>query len=74
MFALFRFDLPTAVTEQLVAQLDQMKPSLLTDDELKKLADYQTDLANIQKLPKIRQGVYVIYVENKACTPAKRII
>jgi hypothetical protein len=71
MFALFRFDLPTAVTEQLVAQLDKMKPSPLTDEELKKLGDYQTELANIQKLPKIRQGVYVVYLEDKAVYAGK---
>jgi len=57
MFALFRFDLPIAVTEQLVAQLDQMEASPLTDEELKRLADYQNELAKVQKLPKIRQGV-----------------
>jgi len=71
MFALFRFDLPIAVTEQLVAQLDQMKTSPLTDDELKKLADYQTELAEVQKLPKIRQGVYVIYLGDKAVYAGK---
>lgn len=71
MFALFRFDLPTAVTEQLVAQLDRMKPSPLTDEELKKLGSYQTELAKIQKLPRIRQGVYVIYFDEKAVYAGK---
>jgi hypothetical protein len=71
MFALFRFDLPIAVTEQLVAQLDQMKTSPLTDEELKKLSDYQTDLAKVQKLPKIQQGVYVIYLGGEAVYAGK---
>ena len=71
MFALFRFDLPIAVTEQLVAQLDQMEASPLTDEELKRLADYQNELAKVQKLPKIRQGVYVIYLAGKAVYAGK---
>jgi len=71
MFALFRFDLPIAVTEQLVAQLDEMKPSLLTDEALKKLAQYQSELAKVQKLPKLRQGVYVIYLDDKAVYAGK---
>ena len=71
MFALFRFDLPTAVTEQLVAQLDQMKPSPLTDEGLEKLADYRSELANIQRQPQIRQGVYVIHLGKKAVYAGK---
>jgi hypothetical protein len=71
MFALFRFDLPIAVTEQLVAQLDRMEASPLTDEELKRLADYQNKLAEVQKLPKIRQGVYVIYLDGKAVYAGK---
>jgi hypothetical protein len=71
MFALFRFDLPIAVTEQLVAQLDQMKTSPLTEEELARLAKYQGELAQVQKLPKISQGVYVIYVGDKAVYAGK---
>jgi hypothetical protein len=71
MFALFRFDLPIAVMEQLVAQLDQMKTSPLTDEELKKLADYQNNLAKAQNLPKLTQGVYAIYLGKKAVYAGK---
>ena len=71
MFALFRFDLPRAVTEQLVEQLDEMKRSPLTDEELKKLAVYQTELAKIQMLPKMSQGVYVVYLADIAVYAGK---
>jgi len=71
MFALFRFDLPIAVTEQLIAQLDKMDSSPLTDAELQKLVDYQSELARVQNLPKLRQGVYVIFVGDKAVYAGK---
>lgn len=71
MFALFRFDLPNAVTEQLVAKLDQMKPSRLNDEELSRLKNYQNHLAKVQNLPKIQQGVYVIYLRDKAVYSGK---
>ena len=71
MFALFRFDLPIAVTEQLIAQLDKMDSSPLTDAELQKLADYQSELARVQNLPKLRQGVYVIFLGDKAVYAGK---
>jgi hypothetical protein len=71
MFALFRFDLPIAVTEQLAAQLDQMKSSPLSDEELSQLRNYQNHLAEVQNLPKIQQGVYVIYLGRKAVYAGK---
>lgn len=71
MFALFRFDLPIAVTKQLIAQLDKMESSPLSEAELQKLADYQNELARIQNLPQLRQGVYVIFLGDKAVYAGK---
>ena len=48
-----------------------MKPSPLTDQALKELADYDEKLAKVQKLPQIRQGVYVIYLGKKAVYAGK---
>lgn len=51
MFALFDFDLPGAVTEQLERRLNEMASSSLTSEALEALAQFQ-------QLHQIRQGVY----------------
>lgn len=54
MFAYFRFNLPQAVTEQLIERLEQLTPSVLTDNALTQLSGFQTRNETVK-------GVYVIY-------------
>ena len=64
MFDYFDFSLPRAVTEQLIERLDHLKFSPLSDDSLKKLSVFQ-------KRRRITQGVYVIYLADKAVYAGK---
>lgn len=64
MFALFKFRLPTAVTEQLIAKLDELTPTQLTGDELKALHKFQDELDD-------KSGVYVIFQDGKAVYAGK---
>lgn len=54
MFVYFRFNLPRAVTDQLVERLEQLKRSPLDDAALKSLTLFQTK-------NETAQGVYIIY-------------
>jgi len=54
MFALFKFDLPRAITEQLLEAIDGLKPGSLTEKSLQALEVFQKD-------EKIRHGVYVLF-------------
>lgn len=72
MFALFDFDLPGAVTEQLERRLNEMRSSSLTPEALDALAQFQ-------HTHRIRQGVYqlllgdeVVYV-GKASDVCERL-
>lgn len=64
MFEYFRFNLPRAVTEQLVERLDQLAPSPLTDVALRELYTFQ----NVNDTA---QGVYVIYQAGAAVYAGK---
>ena len=64
MFDHFRFSLPRAVTEQLVERLDQMQPTPFNLDAIKQLSDFQ-------EKERVTQGVYVIYILDKAVYAGK---
>jgi len=64
MFDYFRFSLPRAVTEQLVERLDKLPASSLSDTAL-------ADLLTFQKTSQTAQGVYVIYLGEKATYAGK---
>ena len=58
MFDLFDFDLPGAVTEQLEKRLQSMQSSMLTEQALR-------DLAQFQEQHKLWQGVYQLLLKHE---------
>ncbi len=64
MFDLFKFRLPIAVTEQLIAKLEGLTATALTLEALRSLADFQVK-------HDMRSGVYVLYLDGKAVYAGK---
>lgn len=64
MFTYFRFNLPRAVTEQLMERLGELSPSAFTDEALATLAAFQ-------EKNETKQGVYVIHHEGAAVYAGK---
>ncbi|MBK6408233.1 MAG: Eco29kI family restriction endonuclease [Flavobacteriales bacterium] len=64
MFDLFKFRLPIAVTEQLIAKLELLQATPLTKSDLHRLAEFQRGL-------EMQAGVYVLYMEGIAVYAGK---
>lgn len=64
MFDLFKFRLPIAVTEQLIAKLEGLQATPLTKTDLDRLSDFQ-------KKHEMRAGVYVLYMDDIAVYAGK---
>ncbi|MFZ4682632.1 MAG: hypothetical protein ACOYMS_09035 [Terrimicrobiaceae bacterium] len=64
MFAYFRFNLPQAVTEQLIERLEKLPVSILTNEALTLLEDFQVKNETVK-------GVYVVYQEGIAVYAGK---